>query len=71
MEVDVDKTKELIKLKFHDNISYFAEEIGVNREYVSAILNGRKTKESPKVCNAIIKYCELNNLNYKEYVKIT
>ncbi len=70
MEAKIDKVKELIRDKFHDNTSYFANEIGVNREYVSAILNGRKNENSPKFCNALIAYCEKNDLDYKDYVQI-
>ena len=71
MEAKIGSIKELIKVKFHDNNSYFAEEIGIRREYVSAILNEKTPADSPKFCNAVIAYCERNNLDYKEYVKIT
>lgn len=71
MEAKIVPIKNLIREKFHDNNSYFAKEIGMGREYVSAILNGRTPADSPKLCNAIIAYCEKNNLDYKEYVKIT
>ncbi len=71
MEAKVENVKVLIKEKFHDNNSYFAKEIGIGREYISAILNGRITADSPKFCNALIVYCEKNNLDYKEYVTIT
>lgn len=71
MEVKIEAVKKLIKEKFHDNTSYFAKEIGMGREYVSAILNERTTADSPKFCNAVIVYCERNNLNYKDYVEIT
>lgn len=71
MEAKIEKVEELIKEKFHDNNSYFSKEIGVGREYISAILNRRTSADSPKFCNALIAYCEKNNLDYKEYVKIT
>lgn len=71
MEAKVENVKILIKEKFHDNNSYFAKEIGVGREYISAIVNRRIAADSPKFCNALIAYCEKNNLDYKEYVTIT
>ncbi len=71
MEAKVENVKILIKEKFHDNNSYFAKEIGVGREYISAIVNRRISADSPKFCNALIAYCEKNNLDYKEYVTIT
>ena len=57
MEAKVEKVRLLIKEKFHDNNSYFAKEIGMGREYVSAIVNERITADSPKFCNALIFYC--------------
>ena len=54
MEAKVENVKVLIKEKFHDNNSYFAKEIGIGREYISAIVNGRIAADSPKFCNALI-----------------
>lgn len=71
IEAKVEKVRILIKEKFHDNNSYFAKEIGMGREYVSAIVNERIPADSPKFCNALIAYCEKNNLDYKTYVEIT
>lgn len=71
MEAKVEKVKELIKEKFHDNNSYFSKEIGMGREYISAIVNERISADSPKFCNALIAYCEKNNLDYKDYVQIS
>ena len=70
MEIKVEEVKQLIKEKFHDNNSYFAKEIGMGREYVSAIINERKNADSPKFCNALIVYCEKNSIDYKIYVKV-
>lgn len=38
MEAIIEKVKELVREKFHDNISYFAKDVGLGREYVSSIL---------------------------------
>lgn len=71
MVAKVENVKELIREKFHDNNSYFAKEIGMGREYISAIVNERMPADSPKFCNALIAYCEKNNLDYKKYVTIS
>lgn len=71
MEAKVEEIKLLVEEKFHDNTSYFAKEIGMGREYVSAILNERINADSPKFCNAVIAYCERNNLDYRKYVEVT
>ena len=70
MEAKIDKIESLVKEKFHDNNSYFAKEIGMGREYVSAIMNERINADSPKFCNAVIAYCERNNLDYRDYIRI-
>ncbi len=70
MEARIEKIESLVKEKFHDNNSYFAKEIGMGREYVSAIMNERINADSPKFCNAVIAYCERNNLDYRDYIRI-
>ncbi len=68
MEVNIIKTRELIKTNFRGNLSFFAETIGIDKSYLYQIFNSKRNKKSPKVCNAIIRYCEKNNLNYKDYI---
>lgn len=68
MNVNIDKVNELINQKFRNNKSFFADEIGVNRGYISTILNGNGKENSPKVCNGIINYCKKNNIDYKQYI---
>jgi hypothetical protein len=70
MKVNIEGLKKLIKERFRGNQTWFAEEIGVDSTYLSSILNETKKAESPKVCNAVITYCEKNNLNYRDYVTI-
>ncbi|MCI8481816.1 MAG: hypothetical protein HFJ27_01690 [Clostridia bacterium] len=68
MEVNVQKIEELIKEKFNNNKSKFAKTIGISREYITNLINGKKEGDSAKICNAIILFCESNNLDYKEYI---
>lgn len=68
MEINILNLKELIREKFKNNKTKFAEEIGISREYVSKLLNGKQDGDSVKICNAIIVYCENNNLDYKQYI---
>lgn len=68
MELNIDAVLVLIKEKFRNNKTWFAEEIGVDGSYLNSILNGKAIKHSPKVCNGVINYCNKNNLNYKEYI---
>lgn len=68
MKVNVEAVKQLIKERFRDNTSWFAEEIGMKATYVSTILNNPEKYSSDRLCNCIIKYCELNSLNFRDYI---
>ena len=68
MQINVGNLRKLIQDKFNNNKTKFAETIGVSREYVSKLLNENKEIDSAKICNAIILYCENNNLNYRDYI---
>ncbi len=68
MKINTQKLEELIKERFKNNKTEFAESIGVSREYVSKLFNKEKNVTSAKICNAIILYCEANGLDYKNYI---
>lgn len=68
MKVNVIAVQELINEHFRGNQTWFAEEINVAPAYVSRILNNKVEGNSDKVCNGIIKFCELHNLNFRKYI---
>lgn len=68
MKVNVINLNRLIEEKFRGNQTFFAETVKIDRSYLNQILNNRASNNSPKVCNAIIKFCEDNNLNYKDFI---
>lgn len=68
MQVNIENLKKLIDEKYRGNNSFFADEAHINRSYLSQLLNGSISNNSPKICNDLIKYCEKNNLNFKEYI---
>lgn len=68
MEVNIEKVKELIKEKFRGNQTFFAETIGIDRHYLNQILLKRQKPSSPKLCNAIIRYCIINKLKKEDYI---
>lgn len=68
MKVNVINLNRLIEEKFRGNQTFFAETAKIDRSYLNQILNNRVSNNSPKVCNAIIKFCENNNLNYKDFI---
>lgn len=68
MRINIPKLQELIDNQYRGNISFFSNEVGVDRGYLGQILNGQREADSPKVCNCIIKLCDSKNLNYKDYI---
>ena len=68
MKVNIENLQKLIEEKFDNNKTKFAETIGISREYISKVVNEKENNDSAKICNAIILFCESNNLNYKDYI---
>lgn len=68
MQLDIEAISQLIKEKFRNNKTAFAEEIGVNRAYLNLVLNKKAISHSPKICDGVIKYCKRNKLNYNKYI---
>lgn len=68
MKVNIENLQKLIEEKFDNNKTKFAETIGISREYISKVVNEKENNDSAKLCNAIILFCESNDLNYKDYI---
>lgn len=68
MKIKTEKVQKLIEDRFKNNKTKFAKTVGISREYVSKMLNEKECNDSAKFCNAIILFCEANNLNYKDYI---
>lgn len=68
MKVNICAINQLIDTKYRSNITWFAEEIGISRGYLTMILNGTENPQSPKLINHLTAYCKKNNLNYKDYI---
>lgn len=68
MRVNISNLNKLIKEKFRGNQTFFAETVEIDRSYLNQILHNKADNNSSKICNAIIRYCEKNNLNYKDYI---
>lgn len=68
MRVNIANLNKLIEKNFRGNKTFFAETAKIDRSYLNQMLNKKINSNSPKICNAIIKYCEENNLDYKDYI---
>lgn len=68
MDLNKEAILVLIKERFRNNKTFFAETLGINRSYLNQILNGRKKTSSPKTVNRLIKYCKENDLDINDYI---
>lgn len=69
MEINTKAVNDLIEEKYRGNKTWFAEELDVDRSYLSMILNGKKKKkDSKKIIDHLIIYCQKNHLDYKNYI---
>ena len=68
MELNIEALLNLIKEKFRNNKTFFAETIGVDPSYLNSVLNKKAISHSPKICKGVIRYCKENKMDYKEYI---
>jgi hypothetical protein len=68
VRLNVDAVNELIKEKFRNNKSWFAEEIGVNGSYFIQVLNKKEIDHSPKIINGVVDLCKKNGLDPNNYI---
>ncbi len=68
MKINIEYLKKYIKEKFHDNQTYFANEIKVDKSYLNQLINGKKSNSSAVFVNRIIEYCKKNNLNENDFI---
>lgn len=68
MRVNIIALYKLLKDKFNDNQSEMARAFKIERTHLNKIFNTSGKGAGATVCGAIIKYCNENNLNYKDYI---
>lgn len=68
MEINIEAVLQLIKERFRNNKTFFAETIEVDPSYLNSVLNKKAISHSPKICKGVKNYCEKNGLNSREYI---
>lgn len=58
----------LLREKFNGNQSKMAETLGISRYQLNMIFKNNGKNAGKKIMGAIMKYCEENNYNYKDYI---
>lgn len=68
MEVNIEALQRLLEEDFKNNQTFFAEKMGLERTHVNKVFKNNGKGAGAIFCGAIIKYCNSNNLDYKEYI---
>lgn len=68
MELKIEKLNELLKDRFNNNQTLFAQTLGLERTHVNKVFKSNGKGAGAVFCGAIIKYCNENGLNYKDYI---
>lgn len=68
MEVNIENLAKLLKEKFNNNQTIFAQEMGLERTHVNKVFKNDGKGAGATFCGAIIKYCNNNKLDYKDFI---
>lgn len=68
MKLNTRKTKQLLKENFNNNQTEMAKTLGIERTHLNKVLNNGGCGAGGILCGAIIKYCENNGLDFREFI---
>ena len=68
MEINIIELEKLLKERFGGNQTDFAETMGLERTHVNKVFKSKGKGAGAVFCGAVIKYCNINNLNYQNYI---
>lgn len=68
MEININNLEILLNKKFFGNKSLLAKTLKLEVSHVNKVFNNKGKGAGAKFCGAIIKYCEMNKMDYKDYI---
>lgn len=71
MEINMGAFNTLLREKFNNNQSEMAKILNVSRYQLNMVLNHNGKNAGKKIIGAIIKYCDENNYNFRDYIFLT
>lgn len=71
MEINIGALNTLLREKFNNNQAEMANAFNINRHQLNVILNHNGKNAGKKVIGAIIKYCDANNYDFRDYIFLT
>lgn len=67
MEINLEAVKEMLNKRFDGNQARMARVLNISRNQLNVVLKSGQSA-GKKVIGAIIKYCEVNELDFHKYV---
>ena len=68
MEINMGAINTLLREKFQGNQAKMAREIGVSRYQFNMVIKHNGKNAGKKFLGALIKYCDNNNYNFRDYI---
>lgn len=68
MEINMEAFMELLKGRFNGNQAKMARVLGISKYQLNMIINNKGKCAGKKVIGAIIKYCDINEYDFHEYI---
>lgn len=68
MEINIEAFMQLLKDRFENNQAKMARVLGFSRYQLNAVIKGKGKNAGKKIIGAIIKYCDINELDFHNYI---
>ena len=68
MEINMGAFNTLLRERFNNNQSEMAKALNISRYQLNMIINHNGKNAGKKIIGAIIKYCDSNNYNFRDYI---
>lgn len=68
MEINIEKFIKLLEDRFENNQAKMARVLGISRYQLNTIIKSNGKCAGKKIIGAIIKYCDINELDFHNYI---
>lgn len=71
MELNMEALNKLLKEKFDNNQAKMARILGVSKYQLNIVLKNNGAHAGKKFIGAIIKFCDVNEYDFRDYIFLT
>lgn len=68
MKINIQALLELLKIRFDNNQSKMARVLGISKYQLNTVFKNNGKCAGKKVIGSLIKYCDTNELNFRDYI---